>query len=221
MNIALKQNLNMKQIIFIACALLIGTTINAQSGLGINFSVTQNFNSENSILLGNGTNYEYEFTSKGFNTGYSLGVFHGTNIADIFYFNKSLQLVKESQSFQISNLTDAPFDESTVDRYTIQVPVTAGIKIGALSIGVGPAMNIIASESRAEELDQTFRINQERVSWSGILESNYELNRMISVQFKLIQSFNGASSGYYYNNQPVKLDKQPRQWSAGIIVTPF
>jgi hypothetical protein len=221
MNKTLKHINVMKQILVIFSVIALHCQLNAQSGLGFYFSVNQDMSDESSILLGDGSNYEYEFTSLGSQTGYTLGLFHGTNISNVFYLNKAIQVSKDSRTFQISNLTDAPFDESSVDRYTIQVPITAGIKIGALSIGVGPRLDIIASESRSQELSNTFRINQERVSWSGILESTYSFNKYLSLNFRLQQSFTGASSGYYYNEQPVKIDSRPTQWSAGVIITPF
>ena len=211
----------MKRLLVIISILGFGLQLHSQTGLGLYFSVNQNLDSESSTLLGDGVNYNYEFSSLGSETGYTVGLFHGTNIADLFYLNKSVQISRESNTYQISSLTDAPYDESSVNRYTIQVPVTAGIKLGALSIGVGPRLDIIASESRSQELSNTFRINQERVSWSGILETAYTLNKYLSFNVRLQQSFTGASSGFYYNNQPVKIDNRPTQWSAGIVVTPF
>lgn len=221
MNKTLKHINVMKQILVIISIVALHFQTQAQTGLGFYFSVNQNMSDESSILLGDGTNYDYEFSSLGSKTGYTAGVFHGTNIANVFYINKAVQISKDSKSFQISNLTDAPYDESVVDRYTIQVPITAGLKIGSFSIGVGPRLDIIASESRTQELSNTFRINQERVSWTGILESSYSVNKFLSLNFRLQQSFTGASSGYYYNDQPVKIDSRPTQWSAGVIVTPF
>jgi len=221
MNKTLKHNSIMRQILVIISVIAFHFQSNAQTGLGLYFSVNQNLSDESSILLGDGTNYDYEFSSLGSKTGYSVGFFHGTNISNVFYFNKAVQLSKDSRAFQISNLTDAPYDESVVDRYSIQVPITAGIKIGSFSIGVGPRLDIIASESRTQELSNTFRINQERVSWTGVLESSYSVNKFLSFNVRLQQAFTGASSGYYYNDQPVKIDSRPTQWSAGVIVTPF
>lgn len=193
---------------------LIGT---AQSSIGVSLNALINLNSDNSIMLDDGRVYEYKLNSQGENNSYTFGLSHMTNLGDKFYFHKELLFSKKTSNFEVNSLTDnVGTGDAQIIKTIVQLPIAAGVKVNNILIGAGPVINLNASEERTANMNEVFKINENKVNYGFQFQLGYQLTNKLTVLGKYMTSFNGPTDGFYYRNEPVKIKDQQKTLSIGL-----
>lgn len=193
---------------------LIGT---AQSSIGVSLNSLINLNTETSVMLDDGQVYEYELQSEGLNNTYSIGLSHMTNLGENFYFHKELLFTKQTRNFTVNSFSDnVGSGTAQVSKTVVQMPIAAGVNAHNFLIGAGPVINLNASQERSESLNEMLNIRENKLSYGFQFQLGYQITNKLTVLGKYMTSFDGATDGFYYRNEPVKIKGQQKTLSLGL-----
>lgn len=214
----------MKVILLSLACLFYTSSLSAQFKFGARTNIFTSTNGDQTVTLQNATPLEIiDFTYQNSNSGYSAGGFvYGSN--KLLFFMTEVLYQSNTSNFNLSsdenNLQRARSSRDfSVEKKSIFVPISAGVKFGNFKVGLGPTFNFALSQSDNIGNLEAFQIKKDPFESGFQFIVGYNLFDRIHLDLKRELSFSKASDGITFRDQDIEMNNSVSKVSLSLGIT--
>lgn len=205
---------------------IIFSSINASAQIKMGLSASYqraNQSTCSHLVPKNKESYAYQVDHLGYNDTYSIGLSLRKELKRSF-LNVDLLFRKDKYKLMLTDLS-ASSDARTSSRHMnieesslLHMPITAGIKLGSLSIGLGPQFSYVLDSTKPTS--EMSDIQDRERDWQTGFHFDIAVRTVFNTEFWLRHelSFTEVGESHFYNGRPLKLEAGKQYLSVGCYI---
>lgn len=151
--------------------------------------------------------------------GIGVSLFHDFSF---LYLRTEALYTREEQSYTIKQYSRSESglsfaNKEVIDsRHMISIPITAGVQLSKVQLGVGPVLSFVIDNENS--LLETNRITYQQRSLEAGFQfyAGYAINQHITISARYESSFQTVGNRYRYDDQPMNFDVSPQRLDIAV-----